>query len=179
MSLSTILLAAEGQGGFNPLGPSAFANYFWTLVIFLACIGFVWKIVMGPVTRALVDRDREASEAVKLAERASADAEKARAEVEVKLGVAQAEAAQLLAQARERAEKREREIVDAAKGEAQAMVETARQAILAEQAKAVAAIRKEVVDLSLSAASQVISRRVDSDDDRRLAEQLVSAAKAS
>ena len=44
----------------------------------------------------------------------------------------------------------------------------------AEQEKALAAIRGEVVDLSLNAASQVLGRRVDSDDDRRLVQELVS-----
>ena len=99
----------------------------------------------------------------------------ARAEVVVKLGEAQAEAAKVMAQARERAETREREIVEAAKAEAMAMVDTARKNIESEQDKAIAAIRSEVVELSLNAASKVLSRRVDSDDDRRLVSELVSS----
>lgn len=167
------LIESGGGGGFNPLGPSMAATFFWTVVIFLLCLIPVWKLVMGPTTRALIERDREASEAVKLAERAGEEAEKARAEVEIKLGEAQTEAAALLSGARERAEKREREIVEAAKGEAQALVENARVQIKAEQDKAISAIRTEVVDLSLAAAGQVLAKKVDSDDDRRLAEQLI------
>ena len=170
----TLIENAEHAGGFNPLGMSAFANALWTWVIFLASLPFIWKIVMGPVTKALVQRDQEASEAVKLAERASADAEKARAEVEVKLGEAQAEAAKVMAAARERAETREREIVETAKKEATAMIDGARANIRAEQDKAISAIRAEVVELSLNAASRVLSRRVDSEDDRRLVTELVS-----
>ena len=177
--LFLLISSAEGGGGFNPLGMSAPANALWTWVIFIACLPFIWKIVMGPVTKALVERDLEASEAVKLAEKASGDAERARAEVEVKLGEAQAEAAQVMAQARERAETREREIVEAAKSEATAMIATARTNIQAEQDKAIAAIRGEVVELSLNAASRVLSRRVDSDDDRRLVTELVSESAGS
>jgi len=172
--LIVLLTSADGGAAFSPLGMSAFANAFWTWVIFLACLPFVWKIVMGPVTAALVARDAEASEAVKLAEKASGDAEKARAEVEVKLGEAQAEAATVMAHARERAETREREIVEAAKSEATAMIASARTNIQAEQDKAIAAIRSEVVELSINAASQVLSRRVDSEDDRRLVTELVT-----
>jgi F-type H+-transporting ATPase subunit b len=171
-----LLLIESSEGGFNPIGQSAAANMLWTWVIFILSLPFIWKIVMGPVTKALVARDQEASEAVKLAEKASEDAEKARAEVEVKLGEAQAEAAQVMAQARERAETREREIVEAAKSEATAMVESARTQIQAEQDKAISAIRGEVVELSINAASQVLSRRVDSDDDRRLVTELVSGS---
>ena len=98
------------------------------------------------------------------------------AAVEVALGEAQLEAGQLLAQARERAEVRQRDIVETAKREADAMIESARTTIRAEQEKAVSAIRNEVVDLSLSAASQVLGRAVDSSDDWRLANELVSAA---
>ena len=112
-----LMLLAEGDG-FQPLNNTFASNMFWTWVIFLGSLPFIWKIVMGPVTTALLERDREASESVKLAEKASEEAEKARAEVEVKLGEAQAEAAKVMAQARERAETREREIVEAAKAEA-------------------------------------------------------------
>ena len=71
----------------------------------------------------------------------------------------------------------EREIVENAKKEAAAMVDTARDQIRAEKEKAMTAIRSEVVDLSLNAAGQVLRRRVDSEDDRRLAEELVSTTK--
>ena len=70
---------------------------------------------MGPVTSALEERDEHAARAIAAAEKASAEAEKARADVEVALGEAQAEAAKLLAEARQRAEAREHEIVEAAK----------------------------------------------------------------
>ena len=110
---------------------------------------------------------------------ASEQAEKARAEVEVRLGEAQADAAKLLAEARERAEVRERDIVNNAKQEADAMIEAARATITAEKEKALTAIRDEVVDLSLSAASKVVSRSVGSEDDRRLVEELVTAATTS
>ena len=134
----------------------------------------MWKIVWGPITQALVDRDSKAAEAIVAAEKASTEAEKSRAAVEVALGEAQAEAAKLLSAARERAESRERDITESAKREADAMIENARSTIHAEQEKALAAIRSEVVDLSLGAASQVLGRRVDGDDDRRMVEELVA-----
>lgn len=168
-------LSSGGEGGFNPLDLAAGGNLLWTWVIFLAALPFVWKIVMGPVTNALEERDEHAARAIAAAEKASSEAEKARADVEVALGEAQAEAATLLAQARSRAEVREHEIVDAAKQEAASMVDSARKAIRAEQDKAISAIRNEVVDLSLDAASQVLERRVDAEDDRRLVESLVSS----
>ncbi|MEM8664930.1 MAG: ATP synthase F0 subunit B, partial [Pseudomonadota bacterium] len=86
--------------------------------------------------------------------------------------------AKLLSDARERAETRERDIVETAKKEADAMIESARSQIQAEQDKALTTIRNEVVELSLGAATQVLGRTVGGDDDRRLAEELVNKSGA-
>lgn len=171
------ILALASEGGFNPVDPAGGGGLLWTIVIFAVALPLMWKIVMGPVATALDERDEQASRAITLAEKASADAEKARAEVEVKLGEARAEAAVLLSDARERAGGREREIIDAANSEARAMVEAARRTIRAEQEKALAAIRDEVVDISFAAASKVLERNVGSEDDKALVAGMVSKMK--
>jgi F-type H+-transporting ATPase subunit b len=175
----SILTAASEGGSFNPFEPSGLGGLMWTWIIFLGALIPVWKLVMGPVTSALTERDERASEAIETAKRASEEAEAARAEVEVKLGEARAEAAQLLSEARDRAGVREKEIVDEAQARSRDMVEAARRTIQAEQDKAIAAIREEVVDLSLAGASAVIERNVDSEDDRRLVGGLVDNVKGS
>jgi len=166
---------AEG-GGFNPLDLSQGGGLFWTVIIFLVSLPFIWKMVMGPITRALEARDDAASKAVRAAEQAQSGAEAAKAEISAQLAAARAQAAALLDEARVRGESREREIVDTAKKEAGALLERARIEIRAEQDKAIGTIRKQVVELSLSAASQVLKRKVDANDDRRLAEEMVAGA---
>ena len=163
----------ESEGGFNPLEVNA-GSFIWTLVIFAIALPFMWKVVFGPITAALYERDVKASEATTAAEKAREEAAKSAAKVEVALGEAQAEAARHLATARERAEARENDIVEKAKREASAMIDGARTQIQAEQEKALATIRAEVVELSLSAASKVIGRSVNSEDDRRLVKSLVA-----
>ena len=168
-----LMLPAEAGGGFNPLDPAAGGNLVWTLVIFLVAVPLMWKVVMGPVTRGLEARDEKLVRAIGDAERASAEAQRTKAEVETLKGEMQAETARLLADARKRAEVREQEIVAAAQQSAAGMVETARKTIRAEQDKAVATIRKEVVELSLDAAARVLGREVKSDDTRRLVSELI------
>ena len=170
---------AASEGGFNPLGMESGGVLLWTWAIFLLALPFIWKIVMGPVTNALEERDDHAARAIAAAEKASSEAEKARADVEVALGEARAEAATLLADARQRAEVREHEIVEAAKVEASQMVDTAKKAIRAEQDKAISTIRNEVVDLSLTAASRVLERNVGGEDDRRIVTELVAGQEAA
>jgi F-type H+-transporting ATPase subunit b len=167
------LAAAEEGGGFDPVSLSQGGGFFWTLVIFAVAAPFIWKIVMGPIARALEERDGKATRAIEEAQKASADAQRARDEVEAKLGEARAESARFLAEARDRAAARERELVEEAGAKAQALLDAARTTIRAEQDKAIAAIRDEVVDLALSGASKVLGRNAGSEDDRRLVGELV------
>ena len=166
----SIVLAAEG---FNPLDIGAGGALFWTLLIFLLALPFMWKMVFGPITNALAERDGKATAAIVAAERAGEEAEEARAAVEVALGEARVEAQKMVSSAKDRAEVRERDIVDTAKKEADAMISSARSAITAEREKALSAIRDEVVELSLGAATKVLGRNVGSEDDRRLVGDLV------
>ncbi len=172
-----LILSSEGGGGLNPFSPDAIGGVLWTVVIFLVALPLMWKIVLGPITKALDERDGKLQGAIEQAQRASGEAEKARAAVEAKLSQAQREAAALMAQARERAEVRGRELEEAAHSQAKGMIESARREIQAEQERAIAAIRDEVVELALSGARAVLERNVGSEDDRRLVSGLVGGAK--
>lgn len=177
MHAALVLLASEGGGGFNPLDPAGMGIALWTWIIFLAALFPIWKVVMGPVTRALEARDEKVTAAIASAEAASRAAQEARAEVDQRLAQAQREATAMIDAARGRAESREKELVEEARLHAADLLTRARAEIQAEQDKAVATIRREVVDLSLAAAGQVLKRKVDAADDRRLVEELVSAAR--
>jgi len=170
------ILTLSEAGGFNPLDLNGIGGTFWTLVIFAVALVPIWTMVMGPVTRALEARDEKAAAGLAAAEKASAEAQSARAEVETQLRQAQLEAAKILDAARGRAEVVERELKDTAGREAQALLTRAKAEIQAEQSKALTAIRAQVVEVSMNAASQVLKRRVDSADDRRLVEELVAGA---
>lgn len=172
------LLAPAAEGGFNPLDVAGGGGFLWTLIIFLVAAPFIWMVVIKPVTRALEERDSKASRAIAEAQKASVDAERARAEVEVALGEARAEAAKVMAEARDRAKVREGELIEAAKAEAAGLVEGARRTIQAEQQKAIAAIREEVVDLAISGAGKVLGRNVGGEDDRRLVADLVGQVRS-
>jgi F-type H+-transporting ATPase subunit b len=174
----SLLEEPKEGGGFNPLDFTQLGILLWTLIIFGVALFPIWKVVMGPITKALFDRDAKAEAAIAAAEVARRETEKARAEVEASLVGARTEAAKTIEAARARAEAREREMTDEAKKASEKLLEQARTEIRSEQDKAVAQIRAQVVDLSLAAAGKVLERRVDSADDRRLVESLVGSAGA-
>lgn len=167
-----LLIAEEG---FNVFDLNGAGNFLWTLIIFILALPLMWKMVFGPITAALIERDSKASEAIHAAEAANEAAERSRAEVELALGNANAEAKKTVQAATSRAEARERDIIETAKKEAEAMVAQARTQIEAERGKALAEMRGEVVGLTMKAATEVLGRSVGSDDDRRLAKEIVGA----
>ena len=177
MTTAILLLPAEG-GGFNPLDFTQLGIMIWTWIIFLAALPFIWKVVMGPISRSILARDERATAAIAAAESAKAEAEKARVAVEASLAEARAESVRTVEAARARAEVRERELIDEAKAASEKLLQQARTEIQSEQAKAVAQIRAQVVELSIAAAGKVLERKVDAADDRRLVEELVSASSA-
>jgi F-type H+-transporting ATPase subunit b len=159
---------AASEGGFNPLDVSGVGNFLWTLIIFLAALWPIWKFVMGPITRALSERDARVEQAIEAAQKASGDAERARAEVEAKLAEARAEAQRIVSEARGRAESVGKQVEAGSRAEALKMIEQAKREIEVERDKALSSIRSEVVELSLSAAGVVLQRNVGSADDRRI-----------
>jgi F-type H+-transporting ATPase subunit b len=171
--------AAEAHEGFNPFDAAGWAGTLWTWVIFLAALPLMWKVVMGPITKALEARDEQASKAIAEAEKAREEAGKARSEVESKLAEARAESAKMLADARDRASAVERQIKDEAAAQAARTLADAQVAIAAERDKALTAIREEVVELSMAGARVVLGRNVGAEDDRRLVSEMVGKLKVA
>ncbi len=169
----------EGHGqGFNPLSPDGLGSFVWTLIIFVISLPAIWKFVMGPVTTALLERDSRAERAIEAAQKASGDAERAKVEVEARLAEARAEASRIVAESRARAESVGKQVEAASRAEAGKLLEQAKREIGVEREKALATIRGEVVELTMSAASAVLQRNVGSEDDRRLVGDAMSKLKS-
>jgi len=176
--LTRVLEDQHGGGGFNPLDTKHIGNFVWTLVIFLISLPVIWKFVMGPITKALLERDARAQTAIDAAQKASSDAQHAKAEVEAKLAEARAEALKIVADSRARAETVGKQVEASSRAEAGKLLEQAKREIEVEREKALASIRGEVVELSLSAASAVLKRNVGGEDDRRIVGDMLVKMKA-
>ena len=77
-------------------------------------------------------------------------------------------AQQLLTDARQAAERERAQLLERARREQEDLLDRARREIVAERDKALAALRREAVDLSLAAAAKLVGQRMDSETDRRL-----------
>jgi len=147
---------------------------FWTIVSFLMLVFLLGKMAWGPIVAALDRREKAIKDAVLAADHATAEAQRVIAENKDLLAQAAADANATREKATRDAEARAAAIFQEAQAKADAQIERARHEIALEEERAIAAVRKEAVDLSIQAASRLLGRSVNTDDNRRLVEQFLA-----
>ena len=163
---------AEGSG-FNPFEfvPGA---AIWTLVIFGLALFPMWKYVVGPIMKALDDRDKKVEDALAAAERAKKAADDQMAATRAELDRARQEARQMVAEATTRAERQAQDELARARVEADRQLAKAQAEIEAQKRKALEEIRKEVVELAVGSAGAILRRDVDDAAHRRMVEDFLA-----
>jgi F-type H+-transporting ATPase subunit b len=165
-----LLVAASSEGGLDPFSGSS--SIYWTILIFALSLPFMWKVVFGPISKALQDRESQAREAASAAEAAREETERMKEAIQADLDTARKEAAQRVAEAKARAEAREKEILAAAKDEAERERARTREEIERAKNSALQELRATSVALSVEMAERVISREFGEADQKRLVDEL-------
>ncbi len=165
---SLLILVSEGEehAGIADMFNVGLSSFFWTLAIFLIALPFMWKMVFGPITAALEEREGAAREAARAAEAAREETERMKAAIQEDLDAARQ--AKQVAEAKARASAREQELMAAAKAEAERERSRARQEIEAALTAARETLRREAVVLAVEVAERVISREFSDADQARL-----------
>ena len=158
------------QFGINPF---AFLSQ---LVSFGIVFLILWKWGFPVVIRSLEKRQAVIREGVENAEKARHDLAEATARAEQLLQEARVQAQETIAQATRVAEREANRIQEEAHARAAQIEQQQVARIQQEAARARAELSRLVVNLSISAAAKVISKSVDSSDNRRLVEEFVHAS---
>ena len=140
----------------------------WSVVTFLLLLFVLSKVAWGPIISALEIRDEGIRDALNSAELAKEDAEKATSDYEKIKQEAHAEAQTILSEAKTLKEKMVSDAVEEAKKKAELETQSALQLINSEKDKAVKEIKTAAVELSIQAASKLIEKNLDSNDNRKL-----------
>ena len=141
--------------------------FLWTLVVFVALVGVLWKFAWGPLLSALKEREDRIAKTISDAEASNKAALAKMADYEKRIAAEKDQAAAIIAEAKKDAEKVKEEIQAAAKAEAERTIERAKREIELAQQAAVAEIRDRMVDLAAELASNVVQREIKPDDHRR------------
>ncbi len=168
--MSLVLAAASPLEG---LGINTFA-LLSQLISFGIVFVLLWKWALPAVTRMLDKRSAIIREGVENAERARQELANATARAEQVMADARRQAQETIAQAQKAAQREADRIREEAEARAKQFEQQQVERIQQEAARARAELGRLVVNLSISAAGQVIKKSVDTKDNRRLVEEFVS-----
>ena len=176
------LLAQEDHGAGGSGGGLFDINWpslmIWTWLIFGILLLVLRKWAWGPILGALEAREKGIQDAL---DGAAQDRDKAGAMLEEQrqmLAETRDQAQHILADSRKAAERLRAELVEEARAEKDRIVAGARDEIRHERDEAVDALRREAVDLSILAASRVLHKNLDSEENRRLVDDYLDSLAA-
>lgn len=168
MSPSLLLLQeAAAEQPFTPFSINT-GMVFWTLLVFLVLLALLWKMGWPALLKSVEDREHRIQKQLDEAEKARAEALALLEQQKAMLVAARQEAQEIVAKARAGAETQGEALIAQARKEGEALLERVRREIAAEKVKAVEALRREAVDLSIAVASKLLEARLDSEANRKL-----------
>ena len=163
----TPALASEGGGGGGLLTVDG-GLMIWTLIVFGLLFVVLKKYAWPQILGAVEAREKKLEEQIANTARLQEEAKRLVEQQQQALADARGQAQALLAEAKAQAERDRTSSVEKTKAEQDELLARARREINAERDRAIGDLRREAVDLSLSAASKLIGERLDSDADRKL-----------
>jgi F-type H+-transporting ATPase subunit b len=158
------------MGGFASLGvnlPLLVVFVINFIVLFVLLRLFLYK----PVLKMLDERAKRTAEAMEQAEATKKEYEQARVEVQKQIEKGRQEGQAIIAQAMQVGERLKEESRQEATKQAQTIVDRTRSELEAERDKIVGDLRREFVDISISAAEKVIKETLDKEKHRKLIEE--------
>lgn len=147
----------------------------WTWVVFLALFWLLKRFAWPAILRTTEEREHRIRTQLDEADRLNREAQAAIEEHRALLSGARQEAHKLLQDAKAASEKEREALLARTREEQDLVLARVKQEIAAERVRALAELRREAVDLSLAAASKLISSRLGAAEDRKLVEDYLAS----
>ena len=144
------------------------------LINFFILLLLLRLFLYGPVMRMLDERARRVRESMETAEESKGRAEEAERGVQERLEAARREGQSMVGQAQEVANRIQEEAREAARQETEGLLARARSEIQLERDSAIAELRREFADLTISAAEKVVGQSLDRKAHQRLIDEVLA-----
>ena len=155
----------------NPLVQLDPGLFVWTIITFMVLFFVLAKFAWKPLMKMLQEREEMIRDSLDDAEKAKAELEHLNEESEAIMTKARAEAQTILANGKAAAEKVKEDTIAKAKEQAIKIIKKTEKQIQIEKDKAIADIKQEVVNLSLSVAKKLINKNLNDADNKSLIEE--------
>lgn len=146
------------------------------LVCFFLLFGLLTVVLYKPVRRMLDERSNRIKESMEQAEQIKEQMAKTEEQVKEQLGAARRDGQDILAQAAQMGERLKEEAGGEARQEAEVIVARARTEIERERDEAIDEVKRQFVDLAITAAEKVVNETLDREKHRRLIEEVLEQA---
>jgi F-type H+-transporting ATPase subunit b len=148
------------------------------IIGFLLLLAILKKFLYKPVTQVLADRAEDIRSAQAAAEAEKARMEELRADYERRIADIEAEARQKIQTSVKEAQEIREHILAEARENSDKILTRAEAEIVRESEKAMVELRREVVDLTINAASKLIGRSLDDAGNKKLVDDFINSVEA-
>jgi F-type H+-transporting ATPase subunit b len=152
-----------------------FGLFFWTWVVFIGLFFALKRLAWPMILKSVQERERNIQKQLEDAGRANAEAQRLLEEHKKQIAAAHNQAQEILSKAKTVSQKEREALLAKAREEYDALLNRARKDIDAERDKAILALRREAVELSIAAASRVIEANLDTEANRRLVTEFLES----
>jgi F-type H+-transporting ATPase subunit b len=142
----------------------------WTLLLFGISMYVLWKLAFPRIAQALERRQHAIEESIDAADRTRKEADEILAEYRERLREARGQADEIIDRARKAADAHEARAKEDARANRDQLMEQTRRDIEVETRRAIDEIRREVADLTVMATEKLTRKTLTEEDQRRLLE---------
>ena len=157
----------ESVVGINPW------TAFFTFLNMMITFALLGKFLFKPVKKMIDDRQKEIDSLYEDADSAKKEAKEMEEQYKARLADARQERDEILRDAVARAQQREKEILDQARVDADAMRDKARADIAQERKKALNEIKNDISGIAIDIATKVTEREIDEKQHKALIEDFI------
>lgn len=170
--MPTVILGIDALGFNLPALVAQIINFALLLIIFRL-------LLYKPLLRVLDERKQRIQEGLEASDEAKRRLAETEQEVAKEMDRARQEGQGLITQAQQISARIQEEARVAARSEAEQLLERARGEIQLERDSAIAELRREFADLTITAAERVIKEELDENKHRRLIQEVLTEAPAT
>jgi len=146
----------------------------WTIISFILLVLLLWKVAYPQILKGMKKREETIKQQLEEAQKTKKEAENLLEDYRRQLAEARSEAQKIIHEGKSLGENMRKEIVQKAQEESNQIVKRAQEEIELQKQKAILELQEKIADLSIMAASKIINKSLNTEDNRRLVEEYVS-----
>lgn len=151
--------------------------FVFQLINFAIVAVIIWFLILKPLTKTLNERKKLIDESLDKAKEVDANLQMSQVKFQEKLDEAKVEANKIIEKAHGEAEQLGVSMKEKAKKEIELLIDQAKRNIQIEKDEVMEGIKKETVNLIISAVEKILDEKLDGDKDKKLIEESLKGLK--